>query len=422
MYDKSQLEQLPSELLNYMIAIGLTADVNSKKALACACVTSSNVMANRVRNVNTLLDCVKSISTGQWPHVDEEANINTVKMILQNDHSLLLETSSFEFAPELILKDITAFDLAIYLHRVMGDRGDGRDHLCAIMIDCIPNDELGEKIKTQLLLTCVAKGQEYLAEKILIENPDLLLKRGDVSDNSGRLFKNITAFELMLWNLDTRYMWKMMQSCIPENTLGDNIKQELLQQYNDVENKGITYLLDGKENTQSYYNYQTLLDSLNDFIDGYYISSVKVCPSSWVKEVGKAQLLAPEHVRQHYTEQSNNFTDPKFKRDEFCRYGWFSSMSLMCVGPVAILCFPGGLGDSFAMYRYVHVNVVVVSTDDMIRDQNIISYTALTTDLEALKMLFAVRIQDLLAIKEELLSPEDSLSIDLASSPSGPGL
>ncbi len=102
------------------------------------------------------------------------------------------------------------------------------------------------------LLQCVAHGQQSQAEQLLKEipvrnshlgcsaKPEWLLVRGDVIDPSGRMFKNITAFEYALWALDS-HMYTMMLNCVPQNAHGRRIKIELLRQYQSVITKGVNY-------------------------------------------------------------------------------------------------------------------------------------------------------------------------------------
>ena len=53
------------------------------------------------------------------------------------------------------------------------------------------------------------QGEQDQAEKIIKDNPSLLLSPGTVTDLSGREFKQITAFQYVLWALDW-HMWKML--------------------------------------------------------------------------------------------------------------------------------------------------------------------------------------------------------------------
>lgn len=314
--EESLLEQLPTELLRHIAATGLTDDSKSKCALASTSKRLNTIVTGNSLALNHLFYHIK------------QANKKEIEALLQEDIKLLLEPGNFQFDEKTYLEYISAFELAIDMHKPR----TSIKSICEVMLDCIGNDEIGDEIKTQLLLICVARGEQDLAEKILRNNPKLLLNRGNVTDCSGRYFKNITAFELMLWALDTRYMWKMMYLCIIESDLGNEDKLEIIQnllvQYEHVHENRVTYLLDGNVYKESYYDISPLLTSLKEFIDNYnfWFSRTAeyrdMAKNHWGKNVGGAQLLLPANFKQHYCEPNVRFTPCNgFKRDTFFRYG-----------------------------------------------------------------------------------------------------
>ena len=61
-------------------------------------------------------------------------------------------------------------------------------------------------IYVQKLIMLVAHGDEAGASSLLDRFPNLALERGDITDYSGRTFKNITAYEYAYWARD----WHML--------------------------------------------------------------------------------------------------------------------------------------------------------------------------------------------------------------------
>lgn len=58
---------------------------------------------------------------------------------------------------------------------------------------------LSNDLMTAKLLMLVAQGQQIQAQALQAQQPNLLSQRGDVTDYSGRTFKNITAYEYAYW-------------------------------------------------------------------------------------------------------------------------------------------------------------------------------------------------------------------------------
>lgn len=67
------------------------------------------------------------------------------------------------------------------------------------------------KVLTTVLLHHVAFGQEYMAKKILEENPELLFAKGTVTDYSGRVFIEISPWQLAGWGLDSHMEIMMLK-------------------------------------------------------------------------------------------------------------------------------------------------------------------------------------------------------------------
>ena len=169
------------------------------------------------------------------------------------------------------------------------------------------------------LLEQVAKGEQGKVETILKVSPELLLEKGDVTDYSGRKFKDVYAFQIAVWALDVRYMAPMMIHCLPKNEKGETIRKELLKQFNDVVNKGVTYVLKGKQVTESHYDF-ALKKELQDHFDNYDNRTPIEREDHWCKKAGGEQWLVPAHVAQHYCDPDEPFYPiPSFKKEKFTR-------------------------------------------------------------------------------------------------------
>ena len=88
------------------------------------------------------------------------------------------------------------------------------------------------------LLQHVARGEQDAAEAMLRRQPHLLIKKGRVTDYSDRTFHAVSAWQCMLWALDTRYMGQMMLSCVPAGKEGIKIRKEMLEQLESMQGGG----------------------------------------------------------------------------------------------------------------------------------------------------------------------------------------
>ena len=76
---------------------------------------------------------------------------------------------------------------------------------------------LSNDLMTAKVLMLVAQGQQTQAQALLVHQPNLLSQRGDVTDYSGRTFKNITAYEYAYWAKDW-HMCRMLEAHMDEET------------------------------------------------------------------------------------------------------------------------------------------------------------------------------------------------------------
>ena len=168
-----------------------------------------------------------------------------------------------------------------------------------------------------LLLQSVARGEQDKAASILASCPPLLSHRGDVTDYSGRTFKNITAFQYALWAMDT-HMCRMILDAIPPGPTGDALRADLIHQYEELEADGVTYELEGQTYTnQHHFDFSPLITALQDYVDhvdGWYnTQNWAEMERQWCTVVGLAQRYVPAHVAQEYCHPTRSFhPTPKF--------------------------------------------------------------------------------------------------------------
>ncbi|MCL9683145.1 hypothetical protein [Legionella maioricensis] len=184
------------------------------------------------------------------------------------------------------------------------------------------------EFKIHQLLGYIASGNQDEAEQMLKEHPELLLQSGSVIDPSGRHFKNIRPFELLLWTMDVRYMANMVLHCIPQDKKGDEIRIELLKQYKtviedfDVEKKtgGVHFTLNGEKHHEKHFDFKPLINALDTYAKNYDDWTVKERRAHWCKVIGKEQRMLPMNVRQHYCDPDESFyPTPTFDKQELKR-------------------------------------------------------------------------------------------------------
>lgn len=178
------------------------------------------------------------------------------------------------------------------------------------------------------LLGYIALGNQDEAEKMLNKQPELLLQSGSVIDPSGRFFKKIKPFELLLWTMDVRYMANMVIDSVRKAKNGEEIRVELLKQYKavienfDAQKKtgGVHYTLNGKKHHEKHFDFQPLINALDIFVKNYVDRHPNECKRHWCQVVGKEQSMLPMHVRQHYCDPDVSFgPTPSFDKKELKR-------------------------------------------------------------------------------------------------------
>ena len=182
-------------------------------------------------------------------------------------------------------------------------------------------------------LRLVAEGEQDQAKNLLKKTPELALASSDVTDLSGRTFKDITGFQYAVWALDW-HMWSMIKQYMSDEAIREQLK--------GVEN-GAWVNQYGKSST-----WQNLVAALDQQVTLLNASKWNDAAKQWQVRVGRAQRQLPAHVVNEYCHPSRSFERcPDFMQGaELARtrltYGdkeWFTQQ------------YKGQLGEKFAYLR-----------------------------------------------------------------------
>jgi hypothetical protein len=233
----------------------------------------------------------------------------------------------------------------------------------------------------------VAYGEQEQAEMILMEDPTLLLEKGEVTDYSGRAFKGITAFQYALWALD-RHMWDMILKYLSPEEAAKQLRDH-------VDNKK-----GYKEIHGNYYDFAPLTDALQTYVNNFdnWTDDQKI--KHWCKVVGGAQFLAPAHVANEYCRTDRSFDPtPTFNEEKLPRsltfYNYLIFGNSHWYSPAADSC----LGLDFAVFRRAARQVCTWG------GHGSTAWTRLAVDLAAVAALCKVRTGELTELKQLLLNP-----------------
>lgn len=170
-------------------------------------------------------------------------------------------------------------------------------------------------IDVSKLLHHVARGEHDAVKAMLKKDMSLILKRGVVTDCSGREFKNVSSFEYALWALD-KHMWAAMIACIPQNEEGRKVFAQLIAQYNKVNTDGVIYKLNGQTTTEKHFDFEnTIIKELQAQVDSIKESGAKnwyAIDKQWREGIGGAQKRLPMHVVDEYCSNEPFYPVPKF--------------------------------------------------------------------------------------------------------------
>ena len=112
-----------------------------------------------------------------------------------------------------------------------------------------------------------------------------------------------------------------MLDCLPINESGEALRIELLNQFNTIQEKGLSYVLNGVMVTENHFNLNPLKVALQTYIDGFPNWNWTKREDHWCTKVGQAQLPLPVHIRQHYCDPEESFypNTPTFNKEHFKR-------------------------------------------------------------------------------------------------------
>ena len=207
--------------------------------------------------------------------------------------------------------------------------------------------------KNTKLLMLVAHGEEPQAHALIGHQSKVLLERGDVTDYSGRTFKNITAYEYAYWAKDW-HMCRMLESHMDEET-----KAVTLSNCEKMERDGLTYTQHGVPFPGSkHFDFTPLKNAYNNYLQVYNrwvanTATLAELNDAW-RAIGVEQLDVPAFVAQEYCRPDRSFyPKPVFNEPNLPRLLTFYNYSTSRVGRwfPSVVSDTDGLGVSFVLSR-----------------------------------------------------------------------
>ena len=165
---------------------------------------------------------------------------------------------------------------------------------------------LSNDLMTAKMLMLVAQGQQTQAEALQTHQPNLLSQRGDVTDYSGRTFKNITAYEYAYWAKD----WHMCRML--EAQMGEVTKALTLASCEKMERNGLTYTQNGVEFRGSkHFDFRLLKEAYANYRQIYdrwraNNAATAELDAAWFA-IGVMQRDVPAYVAQEYCRPDRSF-------------------------------------------------------------------------------------------------------------------
>ena len=256
---------------------------------------------------------------------------------------------------------------------------------------------------TKKLFALAGSAEQDKMEEILKKSPEFLRVYAPLTDISGRVFNNITVFQHALWAGDVRYMANMMLDCLQNHEEGESIRQELLRQYEEFMENGLSYELNGQSYQEKQFSMQPLIDALTTYVKNYDNRTSEERCSHWCTQVGISQTLLPAHIRQHYCDPEESFWDkPTFTKEKFTRslkfYNYIQLSEQLWTDSLV------GLGVEFGIARGAG-SPPGGAEDVRLR-------LAAEVDLAALEVLCKVRAEDLPLFIQRLQNPIQNLEKD----------
>lgn len=261
-----------------------------------------------------------------------------------------------------------------------------------LLLDQRPEFVLNKKYEPLIgsyLLKYGVKANQDAAELLIKKNPNLLLFKGDVVDDSGRYFKNVTFLQVITWCLDVFYMGNMVYQSLPKDEEGEQIRKKLSQQLDEQCSKGLSFELkigdylpktekgqaqkkqliagiknlielkylnyefkEGSDDTliiknETHFDLTPLPKALQDYADHCNEWNNKQSQAFWCTVIGLLQTLLPLYIRQHYCAPEEAFyPEPAFDKKEFKRCLYFDNW---IAGEELFDCSAFGLGLDYGL-------------------------------------------------------------------------
>lgn len=167
---------------------------------------------------------------------------------------------------------------------------------------------------------------EAVTAMLLAGDMSLFYRKGLVTDCSGRAFANISGFEYALWALD-KHMWTTILDCLPQDQEGSKIRQLLKGQYDNLDKKSITYILNGETITEQHFDFENtiikelqmqinMINAVKEKVINIYSDAKKedlnAINKQWREDVRRAQKLFPMHVVYEYCSDELFSSEPEF--------------------------------------------------------------------------------------------------------------
>lgn len=163
-------------------------------------------------------------------------------------------------------------------------------------------------LRPQVLFTLAGLGAQDEMEPILKKYPEDLMIYLPLRDISGAAFEHISLFKHAIWTKDVRYMANMMLDCLPQNEIGERIRLNLVDQYEDLMANGSAYQLHGvKHEKEHQLSLQPLITALHTYVEQFNGWGKEDRELHWCTVVGLAQTQIPAHVRHHYCDPEEAF-------------------------------------------------------------------------------------------------------------------
>ncbi|MBA2649562.1 MAG: hypothetical protein H0U75_08225 [Legionella sp.] len=177
------------------------------------------------------------------------------------------------------------------------------------------------------LLRFVVTGNEARVIQILKSYPELVVRQGFVTDNSGRSFPRASAAELVRWCGDLRYMANAMLDVLlhlSDQKLAEQIRIKWVDQNASYDQEGgLVCVLPGRtepEKPSLAFSLAPLLRELKAYVDNFDMMNWLQRDAQWCTKVGAEQFLLTAIYLQHYCNPDVPFyPKPSFDKPTFPR-------------------------------------------------------------------------------------------------------